>query len=958
MIIHNNIIVTWIDDINYQPNLNLNISSINLNVYKIYNYPMVKFSTNTSFIKTLETINNIGGFIAVVKVSNNDINYLYSPIDENSELSFKYIGYILGEYNNDDLQFQSNGSVYYNGTCVYNKTDQSEVKQFIGETVNNLVIVYVNFKNLNIENLSITLGSTFMNKGFRGLIGDFIVFNKNHTKEDQIYMEGYLAKKWNMINKLNVNHLFYNPIIASQEVASQEIAALLASQEAAALLASQEAATLAAQIASQEAATLAAQIASQEAATLAAQIASQEAATLAAQIAAQEAATLAAQIASQEAATLAAQIASEEAARIASEEAVRIAASQEAARIVASQEAARIASEEAVRIAASQEAARIVASQEAARIASEEAVRIAASQEAARIASEEAVRIAASQEAARIVASQEAARIASEEAVSQEAAPFTNNNAVAYYNANNSIRNTNGIIQTLFCPLFSNYNLSTSSNNLTIEQFQGKNMIKFPTNASYIQRSSTYNDIGGFIAVVKLSDNDLDRFKFLYSQKDTSNNEYTYNIGFEYISENPLFLSDLQFHGSLYYNSICVYDGSNTNNIEQFNYNFNNPVIIYVNFKSMTSPLSSITLGYKSTGKGAVNRGFKGLIGDFILLNKNHTDINRINLENFLSEKWNIRLSRTETIPDISTGTTSRELSYYFDILTILPRRNYINSSSNNYYSLLCLDNCSIFIKNSIMIKGLVIIGGGGGGGGSNTNGDSQAGGGGGGQIYYNDNLNLNLNTGIYQIIVGSGGLGGSIGASGVNGGNSSAFNTVAFGGNGGTNGNGDHGNMHGVGGESKHTIKNGDTFKYLGRGGFARVNYVLTDREERNFYRSPDSRFRQATKGLKINNQKLINMILNSLGYDTNNRPSYIYLANGGCGVNNPNDRKEYGKGVIDITGTNTTYNSGANGSGQNAIVYGSGGGASSADGRSSQGRNNGQRGGNGMHGLVYFWF
>ena len=85
--------MVWIDNINYQLNFKLNISSNNLSIDNTYQYPMIKFPTNTSFIKTSNMTNDIGGFIAVVNLLDKEYNYLYSPINENSNLNFKFIGY-------------------------------------------------------------------------------------------------------------------------------------------------------------------------------------------------------------------------------------------------------------------------------------------------------------------------------------------------------------------------------------------------------------------------------------------------------------------------------------------------------------------------------------------------------------------------------------------------------------------------------------------------------------------------------------------------------------------------------------------------------------------------------------------------------------------------------------------------------------------------------------------------
>jgi hypothetical protein len=117
---------------------------------------MIDFPTKSSFIKTTMIDNNIGGFIAVVKIFDSTFNYLYSPINENSDLNFKFIGYNNSNEptnsNESNIDLHSKGSVYYNGTCVFDYNNKNNVEQYVGDIVNNLVIVYVNFKNLNIEN--------------------------------------------------------------------------------------------------------------------------------------------------------------------------------------------------------------------------------------------------------------------------------------------------------------------------------------------------------------------------------------------------------------------------------------------------------------------------------------------------------------------------------------------------------------------------------------------------------------------------------------------------------------------------------------------------------------------------------------------------------------------------------------------------------------------------------------
>jgi hypothetical protein len=236
---NNNIVNSWIDSIGYKNHMNLTISSNDLIIDNTHQYPMINFINPSSFIKSsqpTEIIEQITGFMAIVNVRSLDrYNYLFSPLDERENLSFRSFGYgdnIGGDGNNDDLQ--SYGYVYYNGNCVYD-SDPNSGRSISKVILNNqdVYIVYVNFKNLTKTNLPyklldssqnpttnshIVLGTQNRSRGILGLIGDLILFNNYHTTQDQIYMEGFLAKKWGLSNKLNVDHLFYNVITPTRSL--------------------------------------------------------------------------------------------------------------------------------------------------------------------------------------------------------------------------------------------------------------------------------------------------------------------------------------------------------------------------------------------------------------------------------------------------------------------------------------------------------------------------------------------------------------------------------------------------------------------------------------------------------------------------------------------------------------------------------------------------------------------
>jgi hypothetical protein len=220
IITNNNKVILWLDSINYENNLNLSVNSNNLNIDNTNIYPMVNFPNGESFIKSnqpTKVINQITGFMAIVKVNyNNRYNYLFSPFDEKTNLSFRSFG-SSPEGDNNENDLQKYGYLYYNGTCVYD-TINNKQQIYNVDLTQDIFIVYINFQNLNNstspfiipdEGTNITLGSTFMERGFIGSIGDIILFNNKHTTKDQIYMEGYLAKKWKLQDKLDENHIFY-----------------------------------------------------------------------------------------------------------------------------------------------------------------------------------------------------------------------------------------------------------------------------------------------------------------------------------------------------------------------------------------------------------------------------------------------------------------------------------------------------------------------------------------------------------------------------------------------------------------------------------------------------------------------------------------------------------------------------------------------------------------------------
>jgi hypothetical protein len=197
-------------------------SSPPLKVLSFGGRKMIAFETKTSFIKTTESSNNIGGFIAVIKMStntNNDWNYLFSPVSssnsETADFSFR-VNPRTPDYliNNNDIEVAHRGRIFINNSRVYDASSASGVinnnknrsitnaNTDTSSGENKLVIVYVDFRNITDNVSSITLGSRFTHwgypRGFKGLVGDFIVLKKSHTHEDYEHIQRFLIRKYNI----------------------------------------------------------------------------------------------------------------------------------------------------------------------------------------------------------------------------------------------------------------------------------------------------------------------------------------------------------------------------------------------------------------------------------------------------------------------------------------------------------------------------------------------------------------------------------------------------------------------------------------------------------------------------------------------------------------------------------------------------------------------------------------
>ena len=215
--ISNGSVTKWNNSINNRLVLTPNNNTINV-TSKIGNNQYINFINTNSFLRCTDT-EDINAFVCLVKYDNNNMhNYLFAPEPNNDQdYSFRR-GNFNSEIDSNDIHNNKNGLVYINSIKYFDKNNNKNDKW---NFVNTDVILYVKFGEGNhgyVSNkkLNVKISSDFMNKGFKGYIGDFICLNSNHTDDDRLRLEGYIANKWNLTTSLPANHLYRNINITSE----------------------------------------------------------------------------------------------------------------------------------------------------------------------------------------------------------------------------------------------------------------------------------------------------------------------------------------------------------------------------------------------------------------------------------------------------------------------------------------------------------------------------------------------------------------------------------------------------------------------------------------------------------------------------------------------------------------------------------------------------------------------
>jgi hypothetical protein len=171
---------SWKDKFN---NVNLTITGGTISMDKFKKLNMVKFNSNTSFMKSDNTV-RIQGFTCLVCPESNgsDLSMLFTVNGPNNDSSFRRT-VSSGTTDINDIH----NSLYINGvtsaTSIYNNLGKNTIISVIFKTV---------------YETPICIGATFYSRGYVGTIGDFICFGQNFTQNDIQAAEGYISWKWGL----------------------------------------------------------------------------------------------------------------------------------------------------------------------------------------------------------------------------------------------------------------------------------------------------------------------------------------------------------------------------------------------------------------------------------------------------------------------------------------------------------------------------------------------------------------------------------------------------------------------------------------------------------------------------------------------------------------------------------------------------------------------------------------
>jgi len=263
------------------------------------------------------------------------------------------------------------------------------------------------------------------------------------------------------------------------------------------------------------------------------------------------------------------------------------------------------------------------------------------------------------------------------------------NSIFAWYEPN-SIVITNGVV-TGWNDIYGKNNLTRTNGSLSIFKNGNLQMLSVNTVESYINLTNTVY-LGGFICVVYFKGSSSYNYLFATDPiNDTSARNFK-SFSTSIIPGN----NDLEYRGFASINGTTVYDYSISPNFLLTLDNTNTYIILYVKFADSFKTVQMTP----SIGSSFQARGFTGYVGDFIFLNTTHTQNDRILIENYLANKWNLT---SKFINPYNPVINSSYFINKIDFSTIL------DSNSYNLYNVFTpgsgIYNYSVSLSSIVIIK-------------------------------------------------------------------------------------------------------------------------------------------------------------------------------------------------------------------------------------------------------------
>ena len=278
------------------------------------------------------------------------------------------------------------------------------------------------------------------------------------------------------------------------------------------------------------------------------------------------------------------------------------------------------------------------------------------------------------------------------------------NNTMAWFDPNNIRMSNLSVIGW-----FSDYSMTNIGGSLKVTSMSSsEQMLSFIATNSYIGTAYPIL-VGGFIAVIYFKDNGYSGNDYLFNSN--INGSITVRYLRTFTKSTGSNTTDFYYgiSGLVAINGTTVYDYNQSPNMLTTMNNTNNYAIIYVKFSNLNAN-RYITPFFGYNGPYS----FMGSIGDFVLLNQNHTNNDRQMLEGYLAKKWGLTSKLPINHPYYNYtyyGFGTNKLANTINLYNILSPNtysysNYFTSYDTNIFSSSTSISSFILIKANLFIYG------------------------------------------------------------------------------------------------------------------------------------------------------------------------------------------------------------------------------------------------------------